>query len=146
MRIDKGEFPKYQGLPEVVPGHIYLDDKGVEILFLGRGQYWREDEGSGWTAPSDNSFLYMKVEDLDAKIADGRLNEELTIYDPKQASRPDFWCTVFFSKTPRNLMIDRGERYPSTFFNCRNIEDLSGIYYSWGAAGPYLWHIEAYDE
>ena len=94
MRIDKGEFPTYQGLPEVVPGHIYLDDKGVEILFLGRGQYWREDEGGGWTAPSDNSFLCMKVEDLDAKIADGRLNEELTIYDPKQASRQDRICGI----------------------------------------------------
>ena len=51
----------------------------------------------------------MKVEDLDAKIADGRLNEELTIYDPKQASRPDFWRTVFFSKTPRNLMLIEGK-------------------------------------
>ena len=103
MRIDKGEFHKYQGLPEVVPGHIYLDDKGVEILFLGRGQYWREDEGGGWTVPSDNSFLYMKVEDLDAKIADGRLNEELTIYDPKQASRPDFGVRFSFPKRPEIL-------------------------------------------
>ena len=99
MRIDKGEFPTYQGLPEVVPGHIYLDDKGVEILFLGRGQYWREDEGGGWTAPSDNSFLCMKVEDLDAKIADGRLNEAV----PNKPAGQIFGVRFSFPKRPEIL-------------------------------------------
>lgn len=146
MRIDKSEFPKYQGLLEVIPGHVYLDDKGVGILFLGRGKYVREDACGGWSAPSENSFLYMKVKDLDAKIADGRLNKELTVYDPKQANRPDFWRTVFFSKAPRNLMEEISERYPATFFNYHTIKDLSGKYYPWGEAGPYWWHIEAYDK
>lgn len=123
-----------------IPGHVYRDNKGEELLFLGQGRYFREDDFGGWTTPTDDSFLYMKVKDLDAKLADGRLTPDLRTYDPLSPSKPDFWRTVFFSKKPRSLVEDLGQRYPDGYFEHLVITDLAGKYCIPQQA-PYCWHI-----
>lgn len=143
MEISKFEFPRYRGLTELIPGHVYLDDKGVELLFLGRGKYYREDGYGGWSSPSGRSFLYMKVKDLDAKISDGRLTPGLTTYNPLGPNKPDFWKTVFFSQRPRNLVKDLGERFPANYFENLVVTDFSGNYYDHMPISSYFWHIEA---
>lgn len=142
MLISLTEFPRYVGIRELIPGHVYLDNNGVELLFLGRGKYYREDRYGGWSAPSDVSFLYMKTEDLNAKITKGQLSPDLKVFDPLGSNKPDFWKTVFYSQKPRKLMIDHGERFPANFFKHLVVKDLSGNYYSFGAKPPYFWHIE----
>lgn len=112
MFISKAEFPRYKGLEELVPGHIYLDDKGVRIIFLGRGVYKRIQRVNGGPIPGwgtkDNCFLYMKYDNVIKKINAGKLSADLTRFCGGDENATDFWKTVFFSQQPRNLMSDEG--------------------------------------
>lgn len=147
MYVDRHRFPKYKGLEQLIPGHAYLDEKGVELLFLGRGKYYRAGNSNleTWATPGSECFLYFKTKDLDKKLAEGRLTPDLRTYDPMLPNRPDFGHTVFFSKNPRNLMEDRGERYPAGFFEHLIVEDKSPDYYVFAPMKypHYTWHIEA---
>ena len=140
VRVTDQEFPRFSGLRDLVPGHAYLDDKGVSVLFLDRGRYFRTDGHGGWEAPCRNAFLYMKARDLDAKLADGRLDKSLSVYDPHGPGRPDFFKTVFFSRKPRVLLEDLGRMYPPELFLELDVTDLSG-YYEPIPSGPYHWHV-----
>lgn len=142
MKISETEFPRYTGLRDLTPGRVYRDDKSTELLFLGRGRYYREDGLGGWSAPSNNSFLYMKVKDLDAKLTAGRLTPDLKTYDPRGPGRSDFFKTVFFSQRPRTLVEDLGQRYPAEYFRNLVVKDLSGKYDANPPWPPYWWHIE----
>lgn len=118
VEISKVEFPRYKGLRELIPGHLYRDNKGEEILFLGRGTYSRETIGdpNGYWGCRENYFLYMKWADVQKKIGDGRLSADLKEFAINVPSRADFWRTVYFSENPRILMEDLGEKYPDTYF------------------------------
>ena len=144
MRITEKEFPRYRGMRDLIPGHAYLDGNGVQILFLGRGRYYRTDDFGGWEPACGNMFLYMKIKDLDAKLADGRLTPDLAVFDPGRPDRPDFFKTVFFSAKPRALMEDLGKKYPATVFRELVVTDKSGRYYASGS-DDYHWHIETND-
>lgn len=143
VEISKQEFPKYKGLRDLIPGHLYLDDKGTHHLFLGRGKYIRKADNSDplfqWST-KDNVFLYMKWDDVQKKIGQGRLSQDLMDYD-SQGSNVDFWRTVYASVSPRNLVKDMGELYPDDYFQDLIIHDWSHQYYS---GTPYHWEIHTY--
>lgn len=142
VEISKQEFPRYKGIRELVPGHLYLDDKGVQHLFLERGEYLRRaDDGNplfDWS--TKDVFLYMKWDDIQKKISQHRLDSGLMLYD-SQGSQVDFWRTVYASKKPRTLVVDLGEKYPDRYFLNLNIVDRSFLYYS---GTPYHWEIHTY--
>lgn len=146
VEISKQEFPRYKGIRELVPGHLYLDDKGVQHLFLGRGEYLRKaDDGNplfDWST-KENVFLYMKWDDIQKKISQHRLNSDLMLYD-SHGSQVDFWRTVYASEKPRTLVVDLGAKYPDRYFLDLIIADRSYLYYSMGPGTPYHWEIHTY--
>jgi hypothetical protein len=126
----------------LIPGHLYRDDKGVELIYVGVGNYERDEYPTrtnglySWRccAPSETRYLYIKKADLDKKLADGRLNAAFTQYDGtrKDGCHTDFGSTVFFSKKPRSLMVDLGAVYPENFFQNRVIVDHTNtMLYGW---------------
>lgn len=119
----------------LIPGHLYRDDKGVDIIYVGLGFYRRDDypvgnvHGYTWqcSKPLEPRYLYMKKSDVDAKIADGRLDTSLTHYDmkKKKGCSADFGRTVLFSKKPRKLVADLGAVYPPNYFKHHVVIDHS---------------------
>lgn len=140
VEISKKEFPKYKGIRELIPGHLYLDDKGVQQLFLGRGKYLRKaDDGAplfDWST-KEHVSLYMNWDDIQKKISQQRLASDLMLYD-SLGSQVDFWRTVYASEKPRTLEVDFGAKYPDRYFLNLSIVDLSSQYYS---GTPYHWEI-----
>lgn len=149
MKVDisKQEFPRYKGLRKLIPGHVYLDEKGIEILFLGRGVFCRKADDNNplfdWST-KENSFLYMKWADIQKKIWEKRLAQDLSVYDPLSSKKPDFWRTVFSSNQPRLLIQDIGEVYPDTYFKHLEIEDKSYLYSLGGIGCPCHWEIRTH--
>lgn len=144
VEISKEEFPRYKGLREQIPGHLYMDNKGEKILFLGRGRYARisDDNKSEWNWHTrENMFLYMKWDNMQKKIREKRLAQDLSVYDPLASCKPCFWKTVFFSENPRVLVQDLGEVYPDTYFKYLEIEDKSYLYPHGGLGWPVHWEI-----
>lgn len=110
--------PKYVGLTTLIPGHIYEDDKGKEIIFVGYGEMSRnlklDDEPPLWDvfwAVSEH-FLYIKKAELDKFLNKGLISADLT-----QCKESSVLTRMFyFSKRPRSLIRDLGKYMPDDCF------------------------------
>lgn len=123
---------------QLIPGGLYLTDKGEEIIFLGIGQYSRIDsDGSiGWQT-DENMYLYMKKLDIEKKISSGKLTPDFRVYNSLHNSKSDFWRTVFFSAKPRKVVQFLGYMYPADLFKDLTITDMTNSKY-----GIYHWIIK----
>lgn len=121
---------------QLIPGHLYEDDKGTQLIFIGIGSYERFAPGNGlytWRCSCDKSFLYAKKSDIDKKIADGRLDPCFREYDgkKKKGCTTDFGGTILCSQKPRKLIRDLGAIYPETFFKHLTIKDFTTATVFW---------------
>ena len=116
-----------------IPGHVYIDNTGTQLLFLGIGTYKRvnaadpSDRNYWWHSGAEPKHLYIKKADLDTKLADGRLHQNLLEYNGrnKPGCTTDFFKTIFFSNKPRKLVSDLGELYSINTFKNRTITDYT---------------------
>lgn len=112
-----------------IPGHIYLDDKGVKLVYLGYGTYSRVDPSlgslGGWST-NCKKYLYMKYDDIVSKMQKGKLSQDLKEYNKNfQGSSADFFKTVFFSSKPRQLVNEVGQLYPENYFLKLTVTDYT---------------------
>lgn len=114
---------------QAIPGHVYEDTKGVRIIYLGFGEYKREDPSlgsiGGWRS-GPNKHLYMKFNDVNDKISRRDLSPDLRQYKKNnQDNGTDFFKTIFFSEKPRKLVRDLGKVFDENYFKHLVIEDYT---------------------
>lgn len=105
VTLDVGR--QYTGCKELIPGCVYLDNKGNKILFVGYGDLSTISWGSG------KSFIYMKVDQIEKKIAKGKLSKDIKDYygEDMEAS-----MLFYASDKPRLLKSFEYQMFPSDYF------------------------------
>lgn len=117
----KSHFPRFKWITTLTPGHLYEDEKGVEIIFIGFGSlndYMKEDNGlytyNRWG--HGNSFLYIKKKKLMSYIHKEIIinsNKFKNIINQLMLSNKGEICDIVnFSQKPRKFVKDLGEYFP----------------------------------
>lgn len=115
----------------LIPGHVYKEQTGTELVFIGFGTYKRyvnHTKDFNWGNPNPK-FLYLKKNDIIAKLSDGRLSKDLSVYDGHATGKigvvPDFFKTVFFSDKPPIVIEDLGKLFPAEMFKNWTVKDIT---------------------
>lgn len=74
VTLDVG--PRYTGCKELIPGTVYTDNKGNELLFVGYCHVVR-DEGTDFFLGNFDTFVYAKVPQLQKKMAKELLSKDM---------------------------------------------------------------------
>lgn len=131
---------KVSCLKTLETGHLYKDDKGNEIIFIGFGKLQRfENDCVELCWETNEVFLYIKkpilMKALDKKI----LTMAMDKFDENNLAKSDFFSIINFSSKPRHLVEDLGEFFQPEMFRNRVIED----YYCFhDYHSTYSWKIE----
>lgn len=115
----------------LIPGHVYKERTGIELVFVGFGTYKRYANYTNaydWGYPGPK-FLYAKKTDILTKLTDGRLSKDLSVFNGHATGKtglvPDFFRTVFFSDKPRVVIEDLGELFPMETFSHWTVNDIT---------------------
>lgn len=116
----KSYFPRFKGITNLTPGHLYEDEKGVEIIFVGYGSmndYMKEDNGSynynRWGC--NDSFLYIKKNKLMSYVHKEIIinsNKFKNIVNQLMFSTKGELDIFNLSSKPRKFVKDLGEYFP----------------------------------
>lgn len=108
---------KYTGLTTLIPGHIYKDEGGERVLFIGYGNLFLLDVTEGPGSPMykrclNSRFFYINVADMDQKVKAGILSPDFTFCQKNER----LFDILTHSKRPKVLIEDLGECFPSNYF------------------------------
>lgn len=110
VTLDVGS--RYTGCRELIPGTVYTDQKGEQLLFIGYSHVVR-DEGTGYYWGNFDAFVYAKVKQIQAKIDKGLLSADLHHYYGE-----DIEATSLFYTPSKARILKKAEyvMFPSDYF------------------------------
>lgn len=110
VTLDVGN--RYTGCKELVPGMVYTDNKGEELLFVGYSYICR-DEGTQYEWGGFTSFIYAKVKQLHSKMLKDYLSQDMHDYFGGDIRAFGLFYT---SQNPRILKKAEYQMFPSDYF------------------------------
>lgn len=117
----KSYYPKTKDIiTNIIPGNLYEDEKGIEIVFIGFGiikDNWKEDDGTyreAWS--NERSFIYIKKKKLISAMHKENIENNTKFIDiinklmyPNKCELLDYFN---ISEKPRKFIKDLGEYFP----------------------------------
>lgn len=146
MIVNIHPTPKAPRLQTLQSGHVYKDNKGNEMIFIGFGSFRKllkktsSVRSAMWNM--EDVYLYIKKSQLDNALTKGFITRSLDSYNKIGTSKTSFFSMVYFSHKSRIFVEDLGELYPPDMFEKFFIEDFQ-FYKKLGIT--YYWNFETHD-
>lgn len=120
----------------MIPGCSYLTREGIEVIYLGFGNFFCDD-GSGAPLPFcdfQDRYVYLRVKDFERCLRKGEITPDLSYYCGK--SHIERRLSIRIKPRPLQSKIPIKQFFDKSFSTHLIFEDAS-----YGGKGSAIWHF-----